>query len=180
MADIHELMLAMDLRGDLSETELGELRWHLGLGSRPEHITEETIVVNEVLDLLPEEQKPVRDEHGDWVIKESPQPAWDDGSPYAASKIPGAGYSILVRADDHDGGRWALTCRWEVHPDGHAEVAELMDRLVARLHGNGSFFGHQRWYEDEEPELLGIRDGKVVTRCDGAFVPPFWDEPDMG
>ncbi|MBB6553547.1 hypothetical protein [Nonomuraea rubra] len=53
MADIHELLVAMDLRGDLSETELAELRRHLGLGSRPEHITEETIVVNEVLDLLP-------------------------------------------------------------------------------------------------------------------------------
>lgn len=178
VADIHELMVTMDLRGDLPETELAELRWHLGLGSRPEHITEKTIVVNEVLDLLPDEQEPVQDENGHWVIKEFPQPAREDGSPYAASKIPGAGCSILVRADDHADERWALTCRWEVHPDGHAEVAEWIDWLTARLHKNESFFGYQRWYEADEPELLSVRDGKVVTCRDGAFVPPFWDEPD--
>ncbi|MCP2361866.1 hypothetical protein HD597_008886 [Nonomuraea thailandensis] len=175
MADIHELMVAMDLRGDLPEAELAELRWHLGLGSRPGHVAERTIVVNEVLDLLPDEQEPMRDENGDWVIKEFPRPAWGDGgSPYAASKIPGAGFSILVRGDE----RWALTCRWEVHPDGHAEVAELMGRLAVRLHENGSFFGYQRWYEDDEPEVLGVRDGKVVTCRDGGFVPPFWEESD--
>ncbi|MGW0806020.1 hypothetical protein [Nonomuraea sp. NPDC002799] len=179
MADIHELMVAMDLRGDLSETELAELRWHLGLGSRPEHITEETIVVNEVLDLLDDEQKPVRDEKGDWVIKDFPQPAWDGGSPYAASKIPGAGCSILVRADDHDDERWALTCRWEIHPDGHAVLARLIGWLVARLHKNECFFGYQRWYEDDQPELLSVRDGKVVTCRDGTFVPPFWEESDL-
>ncbi|MFC4114420.1 hypothetical protein [Nonomuraea zeae] len=180
MSDIHELMVAMDLRGDLPETELAELRWHLGLGPRPEHITEQTIIVNEVLDLLDDEQVPARDESGNWVIKEFPRPAWEDGSPYAATKIPGAGCSILVRADDHGDGRWALTCRWEIHPDGHAEVAGLLGWLAARLHENESFFGYQRWYEHDEPELLSVLDGKVVTCREGAFVPPFWDEPAMG
>jgi hypothetical protein len=180
MADIHEVMLAMDLRGDLPESELAELRWHLGLGPRPGHITAQTIVVNEVLDLLHDDQQPVRDEHGDWVIKEFPEAAWHDGSPYAASKMPGAGFSTLVRGDDHDGGRWALSCRWEVHPDGHVQLAEFIGWLTARLRESQSFFGYQRWYEDREPELLSFRDGKVMTYRDGTFVPPFWDETDAG
>lgn len=171
-------MVAMDLRGDLPEAEVAELRWHLGLGPRPGHVTERSIVVNEVLDLLDDEREPVRDENGDWVVKEFPEPAWGDGAPYAASKVPGAGFSILVRADDHDDARWALTCRWEVHPDGHAELADLIGRLVARLHRDRSFSGYQRWYEDAEPQPLSLRDGKVVTRRDGAFVPPFWEEAD--
>ncbi|SPL88110.1 unnamed protein product [[Actinomadura] parvosata subsp. kistnae] len=174
-------MFAMDVRDDLPDTELAELRWHLGLGPRPAHLTEETIIVNEVLDLLDEDQEPVRDEHGDWVIKQLPEPAWSDGSPYAASKLPGAGFSVLVRSDDRDTGRWALTCRWEIHPDGHGEVAELMGWLTARLHeDHHSFSGYQRWYEDDRLEQLSIQDGEVVARRDGGFVPPFWDEPDEG
>lgn len=168
-------MVAMDLRGDLSGSELAELRWHLGLGPRPEHITEEMVVVNDVLDLLDDEQEPVQDEEGDWVINEYPEPAWSDGSPYAGSKMPGVGFSALVRGDEDDGGRWALTCRWEVHPDGHAELAELISWLTARLHRDWSFFGYQRWYEDEEPELLRLREGKVVVSRDGTVAPPFWD-----
>ncbi|AXK36708.1 hypothetical protein DVA86_33260 [Streptomyces armeniacus] len=176
MADIHEVMLAMNLRGDLSGTELAGLRWHLGLAERPGHVTEKTIVVNDVLDLLDEEQERELNEDGDWVIKEFPEPAWNNGSPYAASKMPGTGFSTLVRGDGHYGERWALTCRWEVHPDGHGELAELIDWLAARLHEDESFFGYQRWYEDDQPELLSLRDGGVVACRDGAFVPPFWEE----
>ncbi|GAA2620148.1 hypothetical protein GCM10010399_59090 [Dactylosporangium fulvum] len=179
MADVHELMVAVDLRGDLAEPDLAELRWHLGLGPRPEHVTAATIVVNDVLDLLTDEQAPVRDESGNWVIKEFPEPAWHDGSPYAAAKMPGVGLSTLVHVDDRRGGRWALTCRWEVHPDGHAAVAELLGWLAARLRDSRSFFGYQRWYEDDEPEPLGIQEGKVVVRRKGTSVPPFWDESDV-
>ncbi len=156
--------------------ELAEARWHLGIGPRPAHISAQTIVVDEVLDLLPEDTKPVQNEDGNWVITEFPEPAWSDGSPYAAWKIPGAAFSTLVAGSD--GGRWALACRWEVHPDGHAVLAEFIDWLIARHHENRSFFGYQRWYEDTEPELLSVRDGKVVTCRGGAFVPPFWDDPD--
>ncbi|GAA0708882.1 hypothetical protein Drose_21660 [Dactylosporangium roseum] len=45
MADLHELMVAADLRGDLAEPDLAELRWHLGLGPRPEHVTAATVIV---------------------------------------------------------------------------------------------------------------------------------------
>jgi hypothetical protein len=171
-------MVAIDLRGDLAERDVAELRWQVGLGPRPPHITERTIVVNDVLDLLTDEQEPVQNENGDWVIKQFPEPAWHDGSPHAASRTFGVDFSSLVHVNDGGGERWALTCRWEVHPDGCAEVARLFGWLAARLHKDGSFFGYQRWYEDDEPELLGIRDGKIMARRKGTFVPPFWDEPD--
>ncbi|MEV5745256.1 hypothetical protein AB0L30_34795 [Microbispora rosea] len=48
-------------------------------------------------------------------------------------------------------------------------MAELIDWLAARRHKNDPFFGYQRWYEDDEPELLSVHDGKVVVACrDGA------------
>lgn len=187
MGDIHELMIAVDLRGNLTDAELAELRWRVGLGSRPDHIAEETIVVNEILDMIldddeegEEGQAPVQDEHGDWLIKRYPDPAWHDGSPHAAAKIPGVAFSTLVREQDAYGDRWALTCRWEIHPDGHGEVTELFDWLAGRCDSDGSFFGYLRWYEDDEPDTpLHVRDGKVVTYRDGKFVAPLtWDEGD--
>lgn len=35
MADIYELSVALDLRADVSDEEIAELRWQLGLGPRP-------------------------------------------------------------------------------------------------------------------------------------------------
>ncbi|MCP2340740.1 hypothetical protein [Actinomadura rupiterrae] len=181
MADIQELMIATDLRASLSEAEVAELRWQVGLGPRPEHIGEETLVVNEILDIVRDEgEEPVQDEDGDWVIKRFPEPAWHDGSPRAAYKIPGVVSSSLVREGAADGGRWALTCRWEIHPDGHAEIAELFDWLAGRCDSETAFFGYLRWYEEGEPDTpLHLRAGKIVTFRDGKFVPPFaWDEDD--
>ncbi|GAA3986614.1 hypothetical protein GCM10023085_80930 [Actinomadura viridis] len=173
-------MIAMDLRGDLPDAEVAELRWQVGLGPRPAHVAEQTLIVNEVLDMMRDGgEEPVQDENGDWVIKRYPEPAWCDGSPRAASKIPGVGFSSLVREGGASGERWALTCRWEIHPDGHAEVAALLDRLAERC-DDARFFGYLRWYEHAEPDtMLRIRDGKVVTYRDGEFVSPMWgDEAD--
>ncbi len=79
-------------------------------------------------------------------------------------------HEVLVRmcADDHGDGHWALTCRWEIHPDGHPEVAGLIAWLAARRHKNGPFFGYQRWYEADEPELLSPRRESCVACRDGA------------
>jgi len=35
MADLYELVLALDLRADLTPDDLAELRWHLGQGEQP-------------------------------------------------------------------------------------------------------------------------------------------------
>ncbi|GAA2890223.1 hypothetical protein [Nonomuraea rubra] len=50
-------------------------------------------------------------------------------------------------------------------------MAELIDWLTARLHKDESFFGYQRWYEDDAPELLSVRDGKVVMCREGGILP---------
>ncbi|MDA2811815.1 hypothetical protein O4J56_14325 [Nocardiopsis sp. RSe5-2] len=36
MADVFELAITVDLRDEISEEEVAELRWHLGLGPEPE------------------------------------------------------------------------------------------------------------------------------------------------
>ena len=36
MADSYEVLLAMDVRGDITDDELTELRWHLGQGEQPD------------------------------------------------------------------------------------------------------------------------------------------------
>ncbi|MFC7647433.1 hypothetical protein ACFQX6_48135 [Streptosporangium lutulentum] len=39
MADLHEVLITAELRADLSDAEISELRWHLGLGPEPETFT---------------------------------------------------------------------------------------------------------------------------------------------
>ena len=135
-------MVAMDLRGDLSDAELAELRWQLGIGPRPAHIVEQTIVVNEVLDLLSDNQKPVQDENGDWVIKELPEPAWPDGSPYAATKIGGVDFSMLVHKQDSDDERWALTAGpsggFRAQTDSDPDLVVDVEALAAAYLGGTS------------------------------------------
>ncbi|MGP3916698.1 hypothetical protein [Nonomuraea sp. 10N515B] len=38
MADIYELVLSVDIRADVTDDELAELRWHVGQGARPERL----------------------------------------------------------------------------------------------------------------------------------------------
>jgi hypothetical protein len=61
VADIHEVLITAELSADLSEAELTELRWHLGLGSRPEEFAIVTdcfplVTVDEEGEPLPEDQ----------------------------------------------------------------------------------------------------------------------------
>ncbi|MER6612141.1 hypothetical protein [Streptomyces xantholiticus] len=81
MADIFELMLTLDLRDELSEEELAELRWHLGLGPRPK-----------VLRIVTDFPFVVEDDHGELVIEDRPEPLL--GRHGEASKVGGALVSI--------------------------------------------------------------------------------------
>ncbi|RKN03574.1 hypothetical protein D7319_31215 [Streptomyces radicis] len=167
----------MDLPGDLSDAELAELRWQVGLGPRPEHITRDTIVVTEVVDAMREGgEEPVPAEGGDWVIQRYPGPAWESGAPRAASRVPGSCVSSLVHEDAPHGKRWALTCRWEIHPDGYPEVDAFFRSLAALHRDGGAFFGYLRWYEDPEPDAwLRVEDRKVVAHHKGARVALPWE-----
>ncbi|MEV5983937.1 DUF397 domain-containing protein [Streptomyces sp. NPDC052051] len=155
MADLYELTLALDLRDDLTEQELAELRWHLGAGPQPETlgiVTEFPVVVEE--------------EDGEIVIEDHPEPllACHD----AGYKVEGALVSVLLRKQGGGHDTWALTSRQEIHPDDFDRTSQLLNWLASkadeRHHGlDGSVdLGWIRFYEARLPEPLLARDGAVV------------------
>lgn len=171
MSDIYDFMLVIDLRDDLSDAEVAELRWHLGLGPQPERLTILTEFPEVVLD---DNGKPVTDENGDWCVENAPYPLLAQRG--AARKIGGAVFSELVRRQDRAGTGWALTVRQELHPDDFEYVDRLLDWLAARADyayvdtdgttktgGYGNYVGYQRFYENSEIDTqLTIEDGKIV------------------
>ncbi|MFI9048439.1 hypothetical protein [Streptomyces sp. NPDC053427] len=153
MADIYELVVAMDLCDDLSEGEIAELRWHLGLGAQPESLT-----------LVTAFPVVVEDDLGELVTENDPVPLL--ASHGEAWKVGGALTSVLVRRAEG----WALTARQEIHPDDCDRVGELLEWLATKadaLHRrfDGSVqVGWIRFYEDERPGPLTVRDGRTVWR----------------
>lgn len=85
MADIFELFIALDLREGLADEEVAELRWHLGMGDRPEPLR---IVAG-----LPEVSC---DDDGEAVGDERPEPL--PAGRGGAWKVGGALVSVLERA----------------------------------------------------------------------------------
>ncbi|MFD3809063.1 hypothetical protein ACFWSF_37380 [Streptomyces sp. NPDC058611] len=63
MSDIHELTAAVDLRDEISATEVAELRWHLGIGPRPERLS-----------IITEFPVVVVDDSGVPVVEDDPRP----------------------------------------------------------------------------------------------------------
>ncbi|MEU4932552.1 hypothetical protein AB0G54_39680 [Streptomyces yokosukanensis] len=150
-----ELMLTLDLRDELSEEELAELRWHLGAGPKPE-----------TLRIVTEFPLVVEDEDGQPVIENYPEPLLADHS--EAFKVEGALDSVLERREDAACGAWALTSRQEIHPDGFDLVGELLGWLATKADARHRRFdgsvdlGWIRSYEECQPEPLLVRDGEVV------------------
>ncbi|MGW7297426.1 MULTISPECIES: hypothetical protein [unclassified Streptomyces] len=155
MADIYELMLALDLRDDVSEAEVAELRWHVGLGPRPEGLN---IVTGSSL---------VMEVEGEEVeVEEVPEPLLScQGEAY---KVGGALFSVLLRKEDAWRSGWALTSRQEIHPDDFDRTGTLLTWLADRAHDvhrrpdGGVNVGWTRFYEEVRPEPLVVRDGVVV------------------
>ncbi|WP_395297157.1 hypothetical protein ACF9IK_29775 [Kitasatospora hibisci] len=155
MADIFELMLTLDLRDELSEEELAELRWHLGLCPKPEilRIVTEFPFVNETDD-------------GELVVEDHPQPLL--GHHGEAFKVGGALVSILLRRERTWCGVWALTSRQEIHPDQFDLTGELLSWLATKAGDchrrfDGSVdLGWTRFYESRQAEPLVVRDGVVI------------------
>ncbi|MEV2252727.1 hypothetical protein AB0I94_19490 [Streptomyces sp. NPDC050147] len=151
MADMFELSIAMDLRDGVSEEEIAELRWHLGLGPRPVELT-----IVRAFPVVTE------NDEGELVMEDDPVPLL--GCHETASKVHGALTSVLLRRAEG----WALTARQEIHPDDFGRVGELLTWLASKGRGHHERFdgsvrvGWIRFYEEEQTSPLVVRDGEVV------------------
>ncbi|MFJ8038922.1 hypothetical protein ACIRBX_00225 [Kitasatospora sp. NPDC096147] len=160
MADIYELTLALDL-DELSEEELAELRWHLGLGPRPE-----------TLRIVTEFPNAYHDDDGHLVIEDEPRPLLAGHG--EAFKIDGALVSVLLRRERTTWfGVWALTSRQEIHPDDFDLTGRLLGWLATKAGdsrrntvGGADIvdLGSIRFYESRRPVPLVVRDGVVIWR----------------
>jgi hypothetical protein len=162
MADIYEFVLAMDLRADLPDAELAEVRWHLGLGPRPETLT-----------IVPADpfEEPIQDPAVLATIGPGPYQYQLLHGRGGAYKIHGALVSELVARPNQPG--WALTTRQELHPDAFNDVRHLVDWLAQHgdypyldkdgMHqgGCGHVVGHVRFYQANELSVITIRGGAI-------------------
>jgi hypothetical protein len=146
--------MAMDLRDDLSDGEVAELRWHLGLGPQPD-----------TLRIVPEFPIVVENELGEPTIEDDPHPVLGERGP--AWKVGGDLSSELVRREGQASSGWTVTVRQELHPDGFDEVSVLLGWLAVKsddkhVNADGSVsVGFLRSYEDGDPQPLTIKNGVV-------------------
>ncbi|WP_329286596.1 hypothetical protein [Streptomyces sp. NBC_00691] len=154
MSDIHELTIAVDLRDEISEGELAELSWHLGIGPRPERLS-----------IVTEFPLVVVDDSGTPVIEDEPYPLLAGRG--AAPRVGGVLCSALADRADLPRKGWSLTSRQEVHPDEFERVGELLAWLAARAHATHRLgdravgIGFLRFCEAEVPEVLRVEGGQV-------------------
>ncbi|MFD3871871.1 hypothetical protein [Streptomyces sp. NPDC058623] len=154
MSDVHELMIAVDLRDEISASELAELSWHVGIGPRPDRLS-----------IVTEYPVVMEDESGNPVIDDDPYPLLAEQG--AASRVGGVLRSTLAPRADPARPGWALTSRQEIHPDGFEKVGELLCWLAGRAHathlrGNGAVgVGFLRFCEAEVPDVLQVEGGQV-------------------
>jgi hypothetical protein len=153
VADLYELVLAMDLGAGLTGDELAELRWHVGQGPRPERLP---IGTGDHLEAYP------LDDPGDpdcrWETAD-PEPVFAERG--AAARVGGALVAELV-AREPDG--WALTVRQELHPDSFYALRALLEWLGPRadgLDGVERFVGYLRFHEDAGIVPLVLAGGRV-------------------
>ncbi|MFJ1568929.1 hypothetical protein ACIOG8_32760 [Streptomyces erythrochromogenes] len=155
MSDVYELMIAVDLRDEISEPELAELYWHLGIGPQPERLT---IVTEFPVVVLDDADMP--------VIEDDPRPLLAGQG--AAWRVGGVLCSALASRADLPRKGWSLMSRQEMHPDDFDEVGELLCWLAARaqethLRGDGAVgIGFLRFHEAEAPEVLRVESGRIA------------------
>lgn len=155
MADAFELSIILNLRESLSDEEIAELRWHLGLGDKPE-----------ILRLVTSFPVVVEDDCGKPVIENHPVPLL--GRHGEAWKVDGALVSVLLCPEEGRHGSWALTVRQEIHPDEFESTGELLRWLATKAddrHRSSTGevrLGWTRFYESHQYEPLVVRDDEVV------------------
>ncbi|WP_370417250.1 hypothetical protein AB8O64_00950 [Streptomyces sp. QH1-20] len=154
MSDLYELMIAVDLRDEISENELAELSWHLGIGSQPEHLS-----------IVTKFPVVVEDDSGAPVIEDDPYPLLAGRG--AASRVGGVLCSALASRADLPRKGWSLMSRQEIHPDEFEKVGELLCWLATRAHethllGDGAVgIGFLRFHEAQVPDVLQVEAGQV-------------------
>jgi hypothetical protein len=169
VADIYELLLTMDLRADITDDEVAELRWHVGQGPRPERLPIGTDAYLETYPL------------GDPA---DPECRWETATPEpvfaqrgAARRTGGALVAELIRREQADG--WALTVRQELHPDELYQLRTLLDWLGARSVGSQAdgiefFVGYLRFHESVEMTPLVLLNGQIRVPSDIKEHTPDW------
>ncbi|WP_436758225.1 hypothetical protein [Streptosporangium sp. V21-05] len=169
MADIYELVLSVDVRADITDDELAELRWHVGQGPRPGRLPIGTDRYVEAHPL------------GD---PDDPDCEWEDAEVEpvfarrgAAWRVGGALVAELAARERSDG--WALTVRQEFHPDDFYRLRTLLDwlgrySLDAHTDGVESFVGYLRFHESTEIAPLVLLNGRIRVPEDIESHTPHW------
>lgn len=154
MADIYDLILSVNLPGTLSDAEISELRWHLGLAPQPAALS---IVTGYAEPLIGDDGEPEQDEQGNWLTHYEPYPV-------LAAKGPAArtGGILLSALEPEPRGGWALTSRQEFHPDELDRVGELLVWLHERAVDSLAFQCHVRFYEEDTFTPVSVAEGEVI------------------
>jgi hypothetical protein len=108
-----------DIRADVTDDELAELRWQMGHGPRPERLP---IGADRYVETCPLGDPD--DPDGEWEVAE-PAPVFAQRG--AARQVGGALVAELVERERSDG--WALTVRQELHLDDFYQLRTLLDWL---------------------------------------------------
>ncbi|MFI6906897.1 hypothetical protein ACIBKY_36955 [Nonomuraea sp. NPDC050394] len=168
MADLYELLVTADLPDDLSEAEMAELRWHLGLGPEPEEFTIVTDFPAEFVDDLDDPQVAASGE-GHWAAVRLPALAQRG----AAARIRGVLFSALERRGPEERRPgWALTSRQEIHADEFDLATQFIRWLDRRVRDSAFDLSlHMRFYEDDALEPASLRNGELVTRNTAPISP---------
>jgi hypothetical protein len=146
MADLHEMLITAELPADLSEAEISELRWHLGLGPEPEQFTIVTDGLS--VETVDEDGEPLPEEQ--WEIDRYPLLA---ARGPADPRIGGVLFSELACREEPAEAGWALSSRQVLHSDALALLTQMLrwlrERAVGRRGGPACFSCHTRFYEDD-------------------------------
>ncbi|GAA2076704.1 hypothetical protein GCM10009780_11570 [Actinomadura alba] len=158
VADLYELLVTADLPDDLSEAEVAELRWHLGLGPEPEAFTIVTGFPEVFVDDYDDPQVADSGE-GSWETLR--RPALAERGP--AHRIGGVLFSELARREGPARPGWALTSRQEIHAAEFQGPTELIRWLSERV--NDRMFDlslHMRFYEDDVLQPASLEKDELV------------------
>ncbi|MER5627060.1 hypothetical protein ABT061_39150 [Streptosporangium sp. NPDC002544] len=170
MADIYELVLSVDIRADVTDDELAELRWHVGQGPRPERLP---IGTDRYVETYPLGDP--NDPDCEWEDAEA-EPVFAQRG--AAWRVGGALAAELVARERSDG--WALTVRQELHPGDFYRLRTLLDwlgRCSVDAHAGGveSFVGYLRFHESIEITSLVLLNGRIRVPEDIESHTPHWE-----